>query len=615
MSTETHQFQTEAQKLLRLMINSLYSTREVFLRELISNASDAIDKVRFEGLSNPDLVGDDSNYEIVIEVNKDVNELSISDNGIGMSHDDVVQNLGTIAKSGTEDFFDQLTGDQQADSNLIGQFGVGFYSAFLVADQVIVETCKAGEEKGVRWTSSGESDFQVEDWQRSRGTTVSLRLKDDAMEFVDVFRLRHLINEYSDHIAFPIKMPSSNDDAKELETVNSAEAIWTRSRSDIDEKEYNEFYNHMSHDYEEPYLSFHNKVEGKMDYVSLLYVPKHAPWDLWHSNNPHGIKLYAKRVFIMEDTGSMMPTYLRWVKGVVDISDLPLNMSRETLMADEQISSIKNALTKRIMDGLVREANKNDENYLEFWKEFGKYMKASFEWEGSQKESFLKLARFVSTATEGDEPQRSLQQYADNMVEGQDKIHYLIGDSIPTLRSNPLLEAYTEKGIEVLLLADDFDSWTMQSMTEFQEKSFHDIALDPAEDEAEAEESSLDDQQKSFIEQFKKVLDEQVSDVVVSQRLTEAVACVVSSRPTVSRGLRGVTNQFARFDLPVDKPKLELNMEHPLIGYMQKVQDEERFAELVRLIFDQAQLASGSVEMDTGPYAKRVNNLIMELLN
>ena len=615
MSTETHQFQTEAQKLLRLMINSLYSTREVFLRELISNASDAIDKVRFEGLSNPDLVGEDSDFEIVIEVNKEVNELSISDNGIGMSHDDVVQNLGTIAKSGTEDFFDQLTGDQQADSNLIGQFGVGFYSAFLVADQVIVETCKAGGDQGVRWTSSGESDFQVEDWQRTRGTTVRLRLKDDAKEFVDVFRLRHLISEYSDHIAFPIKMPSSNEDSNELETVNSAEAIWTRSRSDIDEKEYNEFYNHISHDYEEPYLSFHNKVEGKMDYVSLLYVPKHAPWDLWHSNNPHGIKLYAKRVFIMEDAGTIMPTYLRWVKGVIDISDLPLNMSRETLMADAQISSIKNALTKRIMDGLVKEANKNDESYLEFWKEFGRYMKASFEWEGSQRDSFLKLVRFVSTATEEDESQRSLQQYVDSMVEGQEKIHYLIGDSIPTLRSNPLLEAYAEKGIEVLLLADDFDSWTMQSMTEFQEKPFHDIALEPMEDEDKPEETSLDDQEKSFIEQFKKVLDEQVEDVVVSNRLTEAVACVVSSRPTVSRGLRGVTNQFTRFDLPGDKPKLELNMEHPLIGYMQKVQDEERFAELVRLIFDQAQLASGSVEMDTGPYAKRVNNLIMELLN
>lgn len=352
-----------------------------------------------------------------------------------------------------------------------------------------------------------------------------------------------------------------------------------------------------------------------MDYVSLLYVPKHAPWDLWHSDNPQGVKLYAKRVFIMEDAGSIMPTYLRWVKGVVDISDLPLNMSRETLMADAQISSIKNALSKRIMDGLVKEAKKNDEAYLDFWKEFGKYMKASFEWQGSQKDSFLKLVRFVSTTTDGDQSNRSLKDYVTDMDEAQEKIYYLIGDSIPTLRSSPLLEAYASKGWEVLLLADDFDSWTMQSMTEFEGKTFQDIAIEPIDVEEGSEEKSMDDEEKSFIDQFKKVLDDQVEDVVISSRLSEAVACIVSSRPTVSRGLRGVTNQMARFDLPGDKPKLELNMDHPLMAYMRDVQDEERFAELVRLIFDQAQLASGSVEMDTGPYAQRVNNLIMELLN
>ncbi|MCY4656118.1 MAG: molecular chaperone HtpG [Gammaproteobacteria bacterium] len=618
MTTETHQFQTEAQKLLRLMINSLYSSREVFLRELISNASDAIDKVRFEGLSNPDLIGDDNDFVIKVEVNDSVNELTISDNGIGMSKEEVVQNLGTIAKSGTEDFISQLSDDQQVDSNLIGQFGVGFYSAFLVADEVIVETCKAGTEQGVRWTSTGESDFQIEDWQRSRGTTIRLRIKEDAKEFLEPFRLRNLINEYSDHIAFPVQMLSDDEENKELETVNSAQAIWTRSRSDVEDKEYEEFYNQISHDFREPYLFFHNKVESKMDYVSLLYVPKNAPWDLWHSANPRGVKLYAKRVFIMEDEGTFMPPHLRWVKGVVDISDLPLNMSRETLMKDTQITSIQKALEKRIMDGLAKESAKNDENYLDFWKEFGEFMKVSFDWNSGQKDSFMKMLRFVTTATEGTKQVRSLQEYVDNMQEGQDKIYYLIGDTVPTLRSSPLLEQYTKNNIEVLLLCDPFDSGTINWLPSFQDKTFVDIALETPESETNSDSEDEKEEEKPsdpLIAQVKEILNEKVEDVLPSQRLTEAVACIVNTRPTISRALRNSPNRLGGLELPEEKPKLELNMEHPLIGYLKEIQDEEKFKQLVQVIFDQARLASGSTEIETGPYVKRVNELIMELLN
>ena len=620
MTTKTYQFQTEAQKLLKLMINSLYSSREVFLRELISNASDAIDKVRFDGLSNPELLGEDNDFAIQITVNEPAKELSISDNGIGMSADEVIQNLGTIAKSGTEDFFAQLTGDQKADSNLIGQFGVGFYSAFLVADEVIVETCKAGSETGVRWVSSGESDFQIEDWQRNRGTTVRLRLKEDASEYLEPYRLRHLIHEYSDHIAFPIKMESTDEDSKELETINSAEAIWTRSRSAVKEEEYNEFYNHISHDFQEPYLSFHNKVEGKMDYVSLLYVPKAAPWDLWQTANPHGVKLYAKRVFIMEDNNAFMPAYLRWVKGVVDISDLPLNMSRETLMQDTQITSIQKALVKRIMDGLVKEAKKNDEDYLNFWKEFGKYMKASFDWTAGQSDAFLQLLRFVSTATEGDKQERSLKDYIADMPADQEKIYYLIGDSVASMRTNPLLEIYQKQGFEVLLLNDDFDSWTMQSIPAFEEKTFVDVALDSfaeeeKDDAEETDETKPASPHQGFLDQIKEVLDDEVEEIVASDRLTESLACVVNKTPTISRGMRNVTGQFGNLNLPGSKPNLELNMEHPLIGHMKEVQDEERFSSLAHLIFDQARLASGSVDIETGPYVRRVNDLIMDLLN
>ena len=614
MSKETFQFQTEAQKLLKLMINSLYSSREVFLRELISNASDAIDKLRFEALANPDITGGDEDYAIEITTDDKAKQITISDNGIGMSQEEVIQNLGTIAKSGTEDFLVNLTGDQKTDSNLIGQFGVGFYSAFLVADEVVVETRRADADSGVRWMSKGEFDFNVEPWQRQRGTTIKLQLKDDAVEFLGTYRLRELVTSYSDHVAFPVKMESLGEE-KELEVVNSSKALWTRPRNELKEEDYKDFYQHIANDFEEPYLWYHNRVEGKIDYTSLLYVPKHAPWDLWHNSNAKGLKLYAKRVFIMDDDGELLPSYLRWVKGVVDISELPLNMSRETLMADAGVTSIKNAVVKRVMDGLVKASKDDPEKYLEFWDSFGSYMKASFDWVAGPKDQFLKLLRFMSTASDEDKQERTLSEYVEAMPEEQDKIYFLVGDSIQALRSHPLLEVYAAKGTEVLLLADDYDSWTMQSLTEFEGKSFQDVAIESENaPELEEQETEGDEEGKKLIEQLKESLGEAVEDVVASKRLTDALACVRLKQPPVSRGLR-VAAGITPIQLPSEKPVLEVNMQHPLVGYLRDVQEEGRFAEISNLILDQARLASGATDLPPSSYVQRVNNLLVDLLN
>lgn len=622
MAVEKYQFQTEAQKLLRLMINSLYSNREVFLRELISNASDAIDKLKFDALSDSDLanvIGED--FSIEITTNEDDNTLTVADNGIGMDHDQVITNLGTIAKSGTEEFFERLTGDVRGDSNLIGQFGVGFYSAFLVADKVVVDTCNNEDQNGVRWISTGESDFEVETCKRTRGTSVHLYLKDDAKEFLESFRLRMLVKQYSDHVAVPVKMleQDTGDEEKEkkpqqLETINSAQALWTRSRSDLNQDEYNEFYKSFTHDWDDPLLCFHNRVEGKMDYTSLLFVPKHAPWDLWNRPDSRELKLYAQRVFITEDDGTVLPEYLRWVKGVIDISDFPLNMSRETLMADTQLSSIKGAVTKRILDGLLKLAKDKTDDYLEFWSDFGSFMKTTFEWHGGQRESFLKLMRFSSTATDDNKQERSLEDYVENKQKDQEKIYYLVGDSVESLRSNPLLEVYAANDIEVLLLTDDYDSWAVPQFGKFDDLEFVDVGTTSDDIPGETFEANGSEVDESVIKQIKDVLGDDVEDVKASTRLKDHASCLIAKEPVASRGVRTMASHVRQPEFR-SPPILELNMGHPLIDHLRGVQDQSKFEEVTRVLYDQAKLASGTFAIEPGPFVQRVNNLLVELLN
>ena len=476
MTAETHGFQTEARKLLQLMINSLYSNKEIFLRELISNASDAIDKLRFEALAQPQLSEADSDYRILIEFDKDAGTLSVADNGIGMSRQEVVDNLGTIARSGTEEFFANLTGDQQQDSTLIGQFGVGFYSAFIVADEVQVLTRKAGEDYGTSWKSTGEDDFIVDEAESNRGTRVLLKLKQDAMEFADGFRLRNIVRRYSDHIGIPVEMPKDdNEPGDEKEIVNSAKALWTRSRSEVSETEYHEFYKHISHDFEDPTTWSHNRVEGKLEYTSLLYVPARAPFDLWNRELPRGLKLYVQRVFIMDEADQFLPLYLRFIRGIVDSNDLPLNVSRELLQQSEHVVSIRNALTKRVLDMLAKMAEEDSEKYGAFWDEFGQVLKEGAGEDASNRDALLNLMRFTSTADESAAQRVALATYKERAKEEQKKIYFVLAENLTTARQSPHLEVFKQQGIEVLLLSDRVDEWLMSFLTEFDGWSFQDI--------------------------------------------------------------------------------------------------------------------------------------------
>ena len=608
------------------MINSLYSNREVFLRELISNAADAIDKLRFEALEDDKLLADDPELSITIIHDSETNSLTIRDNGIGMSKEELITNLGTIAKSGTEQFFEMLTNDQQEDSKLIGQFGVGFYSAFLVADQINVTSRRAGIDQAAMWSSSGEADFTVEDVdEHSRGTTIELLLKEDASEFTDEFRIKSIVKQYSDHVDVPIWLedatadPADAEEDEDEETaenkqINAAQALWTRPKNDISDDEYKSFYRGVSGDFQDPLLWAHNKVEGKVEYTSLLYVPAKAPFMFAMQDKSHGIKLYAQRVFITDQLELFLPDNLNFVKGVVDIRDLPLNMSRETIQDNDQIRSVRNAVVKRVVDSLLAHAEKEPDSYNAFWVEFGQQMKVAYDWSQPYDEKYYRLLRFASTKSEGTEQTTSLDAYVERAKEGQETIYYLIGESIASLRNNPLLEYYEQQDIEVLLLGEDFDSYVIERFDQFKDYSFKDISLKDTELpglESKEDKESNDE----LLTRIKEVLkDEELADIVASTRLGASASCLVRERPWVSRGVRHMmkeTNQF----LGEEKLILELNLEHALVKHLQELEDEDKFNALVLTLLDQARLAYGSLDVDTASYVRRVNDILTDLLN
>ncbi|RMG34153.1 MAG: molecular chaperone HtpG [Gammaproteobacteria bacterium] len=623
---ETREFQAEVSQVLNLVIRSLYSNKEIFLRELISNASDAAEKLRFEALGNDSLYEDDPNLRIRIEVDKEARTVTIDDNGIGMSRDEVVELIGSIASSGTRQFLEQLSGDQAKDSALIGQFGVGFYSAFIVADKVTLETRRAGlpASEGVRWESTGEGSYTIETIEKPRrGTRITLHLRDEDTEFADPWRLRGIIAKFSDHVAIPIEMRKEQtgeekDKAPEWEQVNKGTALWMRNKSEISDEEYIDFYKYLTHDFEEPLAWTHNRVEGKQEYTSLLYIPKHAPFDLWDREQKHGVKLYVRRVFIMDEADKLMPHYLRFVKGVVDSDDLPLNVSRELLQSDRRIDSIRSANTKRILNLLEKLAKDEPEKYATFWKEFGKVLKEGPAEDFANREKIASLLRFHSTKAEGDEPTVSLDQYLERMPEKQEKIYYLTADSLAAARNSPHLEVFKKKDIEVLLLVDRVDEWLVSHLTEYQGKPLQSVAkgeldlgeLEDKEDKEKAEKAA--EEHKDLLERIKQALGDAAKDVRVSTRLTESPACLVVDQYDMSQNLARVLKQLGQ-DAPMPKPILELNLEHPLIQRLEKEQDEEQFTELAQLIFDQALLAEGGQLEDPASFVHRLNRLILEM--
>src|SRR5690554_1500319 len=626
---ETLGFKTEVKQLLHLMIHSLYSNKEIFLRELISNASDACDKLRFEALQNDDLYEGNSDLSIHVDFDKDAGTLTIEDNGIGMNRDDVVNHLGTIAKSGTAEFLSKLSGDQKKDSQLIGQFGVGFYSAFIVADKVTVETRKAGEtaDQAVRWESAGEGDFTLENIEKAeRGTRIILHLKEEDKEFADSFRLRTLIKKYSDHIATPVFLPQETDaedadkaEKKIPEAVNQAKALWTRSRSEVSDEEYKEFYKHVSHDFTDPLTWSHNRVEGNLDYTSLLYIPARAPFDLYNRDASRGLKLYVQRTFIMDDAEQFLPLYLRFVKGIVDSNDLSLNVSREILQKDPNIDSMRSALTKRVLDMLAKLA-KDSEQYATFWKEFGQVLKEGPAEDFANREKIAKLLRFSSTYTDKSDQDQSLEDYVSRMKEGQEKIYYIAAENFNTAKSSPHLEVFRKKGIEVLLLSDRVDEWLMSHLAEYDGKSLQDVGkgeLDlgklDTEEEKQAQEKVAEDL-KPLLERVKKALASDVDEVRITHRLTESPACVVVAEHEMGAQMRRILEQAGQA-LPDSKPIFELNPEHPLVKKLEQESNETRFADLAHVLFDQANLAEGAQLQDPAAYVQRLNKLLLELSN
>ena len=633
--SETLNFQTEAKQLLQLMIHSLYSNREIFLRELISNASDAIDKLRFQAIEQPELLGDDSDLRIDVTFDKDAKTLRIADNGIGMNRDEVISHLGTIAKSGTAEFLANLTGDQKADSQLIGQFGVGFYSAFMVADEVEVRTLSAAGGDGVVWRSKGEDAYTLEAVDGlSRGTQVILHLQEDALEFAEDFRLRNIVRKYSDHIGVPVRMVKADmpaaddgDDAEkpaaepELEAVNSAQALWTRSRSEVEDEEYKEFYKHVSHDFEEPLHWSHNKVEGKLEYTSLLYLPKRAPFDLYNREAPKGLKLYVQRVFIMDDAEQFLPLYLRFVKGVIDSNDLPLNVSREILQQDERVTSIRNAVTKRVLTMLGDMAKKKPEQYQEFWDEFGEVLKEGAGEDFGNRDSLSKLLRFASTKSEdGAKKTVSLDQYLERKVEDQESIYYLCAETYETASRSPHLEIFKERGVEVVLLYDRIDEWLMSMLTDFDGTPFVDVMRGDvtlpgeakAEDDKDSDEAQEHDEHP-LVERIKPILDDKVAGVRPSKRLTGSPACLVLSEDAMGIQMRRIMEANGQA-MPASKPYFEFNPDHPLVQRLDNEADEDRFGELVEVLFDQASLAEGGSLQDPATYVERLNRLLLDLL-
>lgn len=634
---ETLGFQTEVKQLLHLMIHSLYSNKEIFLRELISNASDAADKLRFEALQNDSLYENDSELKIKVEFNNDLKTVSVIDNGIGMSRDDVVEHLGTIAKSGTKQFFEALTGDQSKDSQLIGQFGVGFYSSFIVAKKVDVFTRRAGlpSAGGVHWSSEGENDYNIETVDLpKRGTKVVLHLRDDMDEFLNDYRLKSIVTKYSDHISLPIIMDKQEeikeegeddkDEKKEPkfkiveETVNSATALWARNKRDIKEEEYNEFYKHVAHDFEDPMAHVHNKVEGKLEYTSLLYIPARAPFDLWDREQRHGVKLYVKRVFIMDDADQLIPPWLRFVRGVVDSDDLPLNVSREILQNNKVIDSIRSGCTKKVLSLLKSVSEKEQDKYAEFWKIFGKVLKEGVIDAPDYKDDLSNLFRFASTHEDTEEQKVSLKDYVERMQEGQKAIYYVTADSYATAKNSPHLEIFRKKGIEVLLLTDPIDEWVTTHLTEFDEKPLQSVNKGELDlGDVQNEDEKKEDEQKSkdyekLVERISKVLDQKVKEVRVTSRLTNSPACLVSDENDMGRHLEQIL-QASGQSIPGSKPILEINPDHPIVKKIDNEADEDLFDDWSHILFDQALLSEGGQLADPASFVNKLNALIVTL--
>jgi molecular chaperone HtpG len=629
---ETLGFQAEVKQLLQLMIHSLYSNKEIFLRELISNASDASDKLRFEGINNDALYGNDHELKIKVSYDKEAKTITISDNGIGMSRDEVISHLGTIAKSGTKEFFGKLSGDQQADAALIGQFGVGFYSGFIVADKITVETRRAGADaaEGVRWESSGEGDYSVEAINKvGRGTDVILHLRSGEEELLSGWKLKSIIRKYSDHISLPILMQKDEWDAEknesvlkdEFETVNQASALWARNKSDISEEQYAEFYKHVSHDFQAPLTHTHNRVEGRSEYTQLLYVPSHAPFDLWDRNKRGGIKLYVKRVFIMDDAEQLMPAYLRFIKGVIDSSDLPLNVSREILQESRDVKVIREGSTKRVLGMLEDLANAEEQEkkdkYTTFWTEFGQVLKEGIGEDAANKDRIAKLLRFASTANDNADQSTSLADYIGRMKEGQEKIYYVAGDSYTAAKNSPHLEIFRKKGVEVLLMTDRVDEWMLSFLTEFEGKELVSVAkggldLGGLEDEAEKKEhEETETSYKELVERMKTALGDKAKDVRVTFRLTDSPACLVADENELSGNLLRMLKAAGQ-NAPESKPILEINPNHPLVTRLKyESADSAHFGDWAHILFDQALLAEGGSLADPATFVKRLNEMLL----
>ena len=626
---QTLGFQAEVKQLLQLMIHSLYSNKEIFLRELISNASDASDKLRFEAINNDALFEGDTELRISIDFDKTARTISITDNGIGLSQQEAIEHLGTIAKSGTKEFFSKLSGDQQKDAALIGQFGVGFYSGFIVADRITVESRRAGlpADQGVRWESSGEGDFTVETIDKpERGTRITLHLREGEDELLSAWQLRSIIRKYSDHISLPIQMRKEEWDEEkkemvvrdELETINQASALWARSKSDVTDEQYKEFYKHVSHDYTEPLTWTHNRVEGRSEYTQLLYIPSRAPFDLWDRNQRSGIKLYVKRVFIMDDAEQLMPVYLRFVKGVIDSNDLPLNVSREILQESRDVKVIREGSTKRVLGMLEELANADEqdkkEKYASFWKEFGQVLKEGIGEDTTNKERIAKLLRFASTHHEGDTQTVSFADYVSRMRDGQDKIYYVTADSWTAARNSPHLEIFRKKGVEVLLLTDRVDEWMLSFLNEFDGKQLVSVAkgdLDLGKLEDEGEKKQKEETQaeyKDLIEKMKKALDAKAADVRVTFRLTDSPACLVAGEHELSGNLLRMLKAAGQ-KAPDSKPILEINPNHPLVQRLKY--EDAKFDDWSSILFDQAMLAEGGQLTDPAGFVKKLNDMLL----
>jgi molecular chaperone HtpG len=621
---ETLEFQTEVTQLLNLMVHSLYSNKEIFLRELISNASDACDKLRFEALSDEALFENNGDLQIQVEFDANAQTITVRDNGVGMSREEVIENIGTIAKSGTREFFESLTGDQAKDTQLIGQFGVGFYSSFIVADKVTLLTRRAGmgAEHGVKWESDGTGNYSIENLVRNeRGTEVTLHLRESEKELANGWRVRSIITKYSDHIPLPVKMRKEDDKGKstdEWETVNKASALWARPKTDITNDEYKEFYKHVGHDFQDPLAWTHNKVEGKQEYTTLFYIPSKAPFDLFDRDHMHGVKLYVQRVFIMDDAEQLMPRYLRFIRGIVDSNDLPLNISRELLQNNKLIDGIRAGSVKKIL-GLLEEMAENDsENYTKFWQEFGKVMKEGPAEDFTNKEQIAKLLRFSSTHTNTEDQNVSLEDYVSRMKEGQEKIYYITADNVAAAKNSPHLEIFKKKDIEVLLLHDRVDEWLVGHLQDYGGKSLQSVAkgdldlgkIETADDKKEYE--KIESAAKDIVERIKKVLEDKVEAVRVSHRLTTSPACIVLNEHDMALYMQHLLKQ-AGHELPRSKPVLEINPTHPLVMRMKEHQDEARFTDWTMLLFDQAVLAEGGQLEDPARFVSRLNELMIEI--